>query len=126
MAEDKVQVPSRRKDGTPDQTENYELVGDKETTTAAIAEQLAQQAVSEADQKRAAEAAAVTAEAESLSPEEEARKSEYDALVEQARSEAEAEVEARWVDPASRQTEPEETTTRSSRRRSAAAESTEG
>lgn len=118
MAEDRVQMPSRRKDGTVDQSENYEIIGDKDTARDAIAEQLAQQRISEADTKRAEEqAAANTAEAQ-LSPDEQARKDEYDALAEAARSDAESEVEARWVDPASRQSEPEQTVSRSSRRRS--------
>lgn len=120
MPEDKVQMPSLRKDGTPDQTENYEIVGDKEGTTAALAARNAQRLISEADQKRAAEQASAGAEGESLSPEEQALKDEYDALAEQGKADAEAEVEARWVNPASRQSEPEETTTRR-RRRSAEA-----
>lgn len=123
MAEDRVQVPSLRKDGTPDQTDNFEIIGDKDAAVAAIAEQLAQQKISEVDQQRAAEQAAV--EGPTLSPEEQARKDQHDALADEAQSEAEALVEARWVDPASRQSEPEETTTRSSRRRSQAAEAAE-
>lgn len=119
MAEDKVQVPSLRKDGTPDQTENFEIIGDKETAVAAISEQLAQKKISEADETRAAEQAAANSAEAQLSPEEQARKDEYDALADEAQSEAEALVEARWVDPASRQTDTEETTTRRSRRRSA-------
>lgn len=123
---DRVQVPSRRKDGTVDQTDNYELIGDKETTTAAISEQLAQQRISAADDVRAREQAATAAEAPALSAEEQARLDEYNSLTDAARADAEAEVEARWVDPAARQTATEETTTRSSRKRAAAAESAEG
>jgi hypothetical protein len=115
-------MPSRRKDGTVDQSDGYEIIGDKEAVAAAIATQLAQQRVSEADDKRAQAQAAATAEGPSLSPEEQARKDEYDALAEQAESDATAEVEARWVDPAARQAKPEETTTRSSRRRSSSSE----
>lgn len=120
MPEDKVQMPSLRKDGTPDQTENYEIVGDKEGVVAALAERNAQRLISEADQKRAAEQAAATVEGASLSAEEQALKDEYDALAEQGKADAEAEVEARWVDPAGRQAEPEQTTTRRSRRSAAA------
>lgn len=45
---DRVQMPSVKADGTFDQ-HNPELIGDKETTTAAVKEQFRQQAVSAAD-----------------------------------------------------------------------------
>jgi hypothetical protein len=106
-------MPSLRKDGTPDQSENYEIIGDKDAAKEALATSRAQNATAEAG---AARAEAQAAEAASLSPEEQARQDEIDAIVKQAEAEAEAEVEARWVDPASRQAEPETTTTRRSRR----------
>jgi hypothetical protein len=119
MPVDRVQVPSRRKDGTADQSDGYELIGDKETTEAAIAEQLGQMLVSAADDQRAQAQAAAAAEGPQLSAEEQARKDEHDALLEQAKAQAADEVSSRWVDPASRQTQPEEATTR--RRRSSTA-----
>ena len=122
MAEDRVQVPSIRKDGTPDQSDGFEIIGDKDTATEAIATQLGQMKVSAADEERAAAQAAATAEGAQLSPEEQARKDQHDALLEEGRSEAESLVESRWVDPASRQAAPEETTTRSSRRRAASSD----
>lgn len=95
MAEkDRVQVPSRRKDGTPDQTDDYEIIGDPETAKAAIAEQLGQMKVSEADQARAAAQAAEEA-AGQLTEEEQARKDEHDALMAEGEAEADAEVSSR-------------------------------
>jgi len=90
---DRVQVPSRNKDGSVDQTPDYELIGDPETTKAAIAEQLGQMKVSEVDAQRAAAQAAT--EGPTLSAEEQARVDEHNSLFEQAASEAEAEVAAR-------------------------------
>lgn len=116
MPEDRVQMPSYRKDGTVDQSSNYEIVGDKDAAKKAIATSLAQNATADAGAARAEAQAADTAEGASLSPEEQARQDELDALVKQAEADAEAEVEARWVDPASRQAEPETATTRRSRR----------
>lgn len=46
---DRVVMASRRPDGTPDQTPDFEYIGDKETTLKATKEQLTQQAVSSAD-----------------------------------------------------------------------------
>lgn len=117
---DRVQVPSRRKDGTPDQTDTYEIIGDKDTAKAAIAEQLGQMKVSAADDVRAREQAAGNAgEGPSLSPEEQARKDEYDALLAEGEAEAESEVEANWVDPAPAERQSTvETTTRRGRRSS--------
>lgn len=114
MPEDRVQVPSIRKDGTPDQSENFEIIGDKDVARTAIATSLAQNKTADAGEARAQAAAAD--EGPVLSPEEEARKAEVDAAVAEAETEAAALVEARWVDPASRQTTTEETTTRRSRR----------
>lgn len=122
MPEDRVQVPSFRKDGTPDQTENFEIIGDKDIAKEAIATSLAQNKTAAAGEARAQAAAEEEAE---LSPEEQARKDEVDGHVADAESEAESLVEARWVDPASRQSAAEETTTRSSRRRASASESSE-
>jgi len=45
---DRIQMPSVKADGTLDQ-HNPELIGDKETTLAAVKEQFVQQAVSAAD-----------------------------------------------------------------------------
>ena len=110
MPEDRVQMPSRRKDGTIDQSENYEIIGDKETAKAALAASIAQNRTAEAGAAKAAERAA----GDEIPAEE--SNAEIDAIVEAAEAEADAEVEARWVDPASRQAEPETTTTRRSRR----------
>lgn len=114
MPEDRVQMPSLNKDGSIDQTENYEIIGDKEAVTAALATRDAQNATADAGAARAAEQAATDEVPADTS------NAEIDAIVEEARAGAEAEVEARWVDPAARQAAPEETTTRSSRRRAAA------
>lgn len=116
MPEDRVQTVSRRKDGTPDQSENFEIIGDKETAIEANGRQLGEMKVSAADEKRAQEQAAANTQGEaSLSPEEQARKDEHDKLMEEGRAEAEAEVNARLVDTSARQTEPEKATTRRSR-----------
>lgn len=113
MPEDRVQVPSFRKDGTPDQTDNFEIIGDKDVAKEAIATSLAQNKTAAAGEVRA-QAAAAEGEAE-LSPEEQARQDEVDAAVADAESEADSLVESRWVDPASRQAEPEKATRRSRR-----------
>lgn len=110
MPEDRVQMPSLNKDGTIDQTENYEIIGDKEAVTDAIATRDAQNATAEAGAAKAAEQAATDDVPADTS------NAEIDAIVEEARAGAEAEVEARWVDPAARAAEPETTTTRRSRR----------
>lgn len=109
-------MPSFRKDGTPDQTDNFEIIGDKDVAKEAIATSLAQNKAAATGEARAAAEAAE--EAATLSAEEQARKDEVDAAVAEAESEAESLVEARWVDPASRQAEPETTTSRRSRRSS--------
>lgn len=49
---DRVQMPSVKADGTLDQ-HNPELIGDKDTTVAAVKEQFKQQAVSAADRANA-------------------------------------------------------------------------
>lgn len=113
VVEDRVQMASRKKDGTPDQTEGYELIGDKETTVEATAQQLAQM--------KAAAQAPATDEGESdevpgPSPEEQKRVDANKALLETARSEAEAEVSARFVDPAQREVQVETAARRTSRR----------
>lgn len=113
MPEDRVQMPSFRKDGTPDQTDNFEIVGDPDAAKEAIATSLAQNKTAAAGEARAQAEAAD--EGPQLSPEEQARKDEVDAAVEEARSEAESMVSAR-------QTQPEEATTRSRRRRSSSSE----
>lgn len=46
---DRVVMASRKPDGTPDQTEDFTFIGDKEFAKAATAEQLKQQRVSAAD-----------------------------------------------------------------------------
>ncbi len=51
---DRVAMLSLRADGTPDQTDP-EIIGDKETATAAAKEQFAQQAASAVDVAKAAE-----------------------------------------------------------------------
>lgn len=111
--EDRVAMASRNKDGTPDQTEGYEIIGDKETAIAATAEQLAQMAA-------AAAAPAVEEdnpdEVPGPSPADQERVDANAALLESARAEAEAEVESRHVDPRKRQAEVETTVKRSSRR----------
>jgi hypothetical protein len=90
---DRVQVPSRRKDGTVDQTDDYEIIGDPETAKTAIAEQLGQMKVSEADQ--AARAATGTDdEVAGPTPEEQARIDEHQALMAEGEAEAESEVAA--------------------------------
>lgn len=120
MPEDRVQMPSIAKDGSYDQSENFEIVGDKDAAKTALATSLAQNATAESG-AAAAEAQAAD-ETPALSPEEQARKDQIDQHVADAESEAEALVEARWVDPAARQAEPEQTTTRRSRRSSSSEE----
>lgn len=46
---DRVVMASRKADGTPDQTPDFEYIGDKETTLKATKTQLTEQAVSAAD-----------------------------------------------------------------------------
>lgn len=46
---DRVVMASRKADGTPDQTTDFEYIGDKETTLKATKTQLTEQAVSAAD-----------------------------------------------------------------------------
>lgn len=48
---DRVTMLSLRADGTPDQTPNVEIIGDKDGAIAATAEQFKQQAVSAADRE---------------------------------------------------------------------------
>jgi hypothetical protein len=94
MPVDRVQTVSRRKDGTPDQTDGFEIIGDRDTAVEANARQLGEMLVSAADEKRAAEAAATAAAAAGPSPEDQARIDEHEALLEQGRTMAEAEVDA--------------------------------
>lgn len=96
---DRVAMASRQKDGTPDQTEGYEIVGDKETAIAATAEQLGQMAVSAADQANPPPSGNPD-EVAGPNAEEQKRIDEHQALLDAAQSEAEAEVAARFVDPA--------------------------
>lgn len=99
MPEDRVQVPSRRKDGTADQSDGYEIIGDADAAKTAIAQQLAQNATAEAGAARAAEQAAENAGTPALSAEEQARKDEIDGIVAQADADAQAEVDARIAAP---------------------------
>ena len=111
QVEDRVQMASRRKDGTPDQTEGYEIIGDKATAAAATAEQLAQMAA-------AAQAPATVEDTDEIpgpSPADQKRVDANKALLESAKSEAEKEVSARHVDPATRKAKVETATRRSSR-----------
>lgn len=103
---DRVQVPSRRKDGTVDQTDDYEIIGDPETAKAAIGAQLAQMKVAEADAARANAAAA--ADQPQLSPDEQATRDQHDALIAEGQAEADAEVDAHLAQT----DEPTTTTTR--------------
>lgn len=48
---DRVAMPSLRKDGTPDQTEDFEIVGDKDAVRTALVEREKQRLVSIADQE---------------------------------------------------------------------------
>lgn len=52
---DRVQMVSISKDGTPDQTSDFEIVGDKDAALAATKEQFAQIAVSRVDAEKRAE-----------------------------------------------------------------------
>lgn len=49
---DRVVMASRKADGSPDQTENFEYIGDKDIAIEAATTQLAEQAVSAVDQER--------------------------------------------------------------------------
>jgi hypothetical protein len=108
---DRVQTISRRKDGTPDQTDNFEIIGDRDTAVEANARQLGEMLVSAADEKRAAGQAAAAAGATGPSPEDQARIDEHEALLEQGRAMAETEVDAHLA------TGEEETTPRRSRKK---------
>lgn len=99
MPEDRVQVPSRRKDGTADQSDGYEIIGDPDAAKTAIAQQLAQNAGAEAGAARAEAQAAENAEGPVLSAEEQARKDEIDGIVAQAEADAQAEVDSRTPAP---------------------------
>lgn len=119
---DRVQMVSRKADGTPDQTDEFEIIGDRATAVAAAAEQLGQQRVSNEDQARArAEADEAAAAGESsLSPEEEERIAKHRSLMESAAADAAAEVDAHHagadvgVAPLERSVPVETATTRSS------------
>lgn len=52
---DRVQMVSMTKDGTPDQTSDFEMVGDKEAVMEATKEQFAQIAVARVDAEKRAE-----------------------------------------------------------------------
>lgn len=53
---DRVQMVSIAKDGTPDQTPGFEIIGDPEVATDALAEQLAERRVAAEDAEAQAEA----------------------------------------------------------------------
>lgn len=108
-------MPSIAKDGSYDQSENFEITGDKETAKAALAASLAQNASAQSGAARAEAQAAEVAGETGLSPEEQARKDEIDSHVSDAEAEAESLVESRWVDPSARQAAPERATRRSRR-----------
>lgn len=101
---DRVVMASRLKDGTPDQTPDFEYIGDKEATLRATEEQLKVQAVSAADV--AARGAASPAEDEtngpSTGPESDpsiaALNEVHKAAEERAVKAARAEVDARFTD----------------------------
>ena len=92
---DRVQQASLRKDGTPDQTPDYEIIGDRDTAVAAEAERLAQLATSNAG------AAAGVGEPENAGPtaDGQARIDANKATLEEAKAEAEAEVDAHMAAP---------------------------
>lgn len=110
QVQDRVQMASRRKDGTPDQTEGYEIIGDKETAIAATAEQLAQMAAAAAAAENPPEDN--PDEVPGPSGEDLERVEANKALLASARSEAEAEVGQRHVDPQKRQAKVETTAKR--------------
>lgn len=123
MPEDRVQMPSIAKDGSYDQSENFEITGDKQAAKDALARSLAQNATAQSGAARAEAQAAEAAGETALSPDEQARKDEIDSHVSDAESEAESLVESRWVDPAARQAAPEQATSRRGRRSASSDES---
>lgn len=104
---DRVVMASRKADGTPDQTPDFEYIGDKETTLRATKEQLTQQAVSAVD---VAERGVTSSEAggddksglpatgPQSDPSIAALADKHDAAKSAAESAAESEVNARFTD----------------------------
>ena len=90
---DRVAMLSLRADGTPDQTDP-EIIGDKETATAAAKEQFAQQAASAVDVAKAAERRAEEAGEESQDPSIEEVKKAQESAVKSAESAAESTVKS--------------------------------
>lgn len=92
---DRVVMVTRNPDGSPKgQSDDFEIVGDKDFATRAAAEQLGQQAVSNEDHARARKAAAEAAGTTTpyLSPEEEERANRHKELMTSAAKQAAAEV----------------------------------
>lgn len=87
---DRVQQASLRKDGTPDQTEDYEIIGDRDAAVAAEAERLAQMATS----AEGSNAGAGEPEHSGPTAEGQARIDANKATLEAAKAEAEAVVDA--------------------------------
>lgn len=100
---DRVVMASRKADGTPDQTPDFEYIGDKETAVSAAKTQLGQQAASAVDVAEATtlSTAANVAAAEASEPDADIAKlkAKQEAAIAKAEKAAEAEVNARYAEP---------------------------
>jgi hypothetical protein len=92
---DRVVMASRKPDGTPDQTADFEYIGDKATTLEATKVQLAEQATSAVDTEKRAP---VVDEGNDMDPDVAALKAEHEKVAAAAEKQAEAEVDARFTD----------------------------
>lgn len=91
---DRVAMLSLRADGTPDQTERVEMIGDPETSKAATVEQFRQQAVSAEDVRLRGVTSASGAETVEQDPTIQALVDAHDKVAEQATKAAESAVDA--------------------------------
>lgn len=101
---DRVVMASRLADGTPDQTPDFEYIGDKDTAITAAKVQLGQQAASAVDVAAATTLSTAgqvaTAEASEPDPDIAKLKGLQESAVAKAEKAAEAEVDARYNEPA--------------------------
>lgn len=93
---DRVTMASRKPDGTPDQTPDFEYIGDREVTLAQTKRQLGEQAVSAIDVEQRAAAAAEEEVPQDATIAENIKL--HEAAVKDTDKQAEAEVKAKFTD----------------------------
>jgi len=94
---DRVVIASRKRDGTPDQDDNFTFIGDKDVAIKANSEQLAVQAASALDVAHRGVSSGTAGEAEP-DPEIKKLKDAQDAAAKAAEAQAKSEVNARHED----------------------------